>query len=94
MVNIEIFYSPAADTPLFSCSLCLENGATVAEALEISGLSKQYPEINSMPLGIFSKPATLDTILENGDRLEIYRPLSSDPKIKRRARAKSKGISI
>jgi hypothetical protein len=30
----------------------------------------------------------MDQILEDGDRVEIYRPLAADPKLARRARAK------
>jgi len=38
-------------------------------------------------LGIFSKFATLDTILRKKDRVEIYRPLIADPKKVRKERA-------
>ena len=38
-------------------------------------------------VGIFSKFATLDTILREKDRVEIYRPLIADPKKVRRERA-------
>jgi len=38
-------------------------------------------------VGIFSKFATLETILREKDRVEIYRPLIADPKKVRKERA-------
>jgi putative ubiquitin-RnfH superfamily antitoxin RatB of RatAB toxin-antitoxin module len=38
-------------------------------------------------VGIFAKFATLDTILRDKDRVEIYRPLVADPKKARKDRA-------
>jgi len=39
-------------------------------------------------LGIFAKKVTADRVLEEGDRLELYRPLILDPMEARRRRAK------
>ena len=38
-------------------------------------------------IGIFGKKKPLDTVLRDGDRLELYRPLLADPKETRRRRA-------
>ena len=38
-------------------------------------------------VGIFSRAAKLTDIVENGDRIEIYRPLIADPKEIRRKKA-------
>ena len=54
--------------------------ATVREAISASGLS-------GSACGIFGKRVTLDTLLSDGDRVEIYRPLAVDPKEARRRRA-------
>ncbi len=35
-----------------------------------------------MAVGIFSKQVCLETIVREGDRIEIYRPLLIDPKEK------------
>lgn len=58
----------------------LPDGATVRDALAASGLQGNH-------IGIFGKRVTLETRLANGDRIEIYRPLSTDPKEARRRRA-------
>ena len=38
-------------------------------------------------IGIFGKKKPLDTVLRDGDRVELYRPLLADPKETRRRRA-------
>lgn len=42
-------------------------------------------------MGIFGKKCTLDTLLQQGDRLELYRPLRVDPKVARRERFAKQG---
>jgi putative ubiquitin-RnfH superfamily antitoxin RatB of RatAB toxin-antitoxin module len=68
--------------------LDLKPGATVADALLESEITTTHPETKGLPVGIYSKPVSLDTVLQEGDRLEIYRPLMRDPKETRRQRAK------
>lgn len=68
----------------------LPDGATVKEAIEKSGILKQFPEINleTQKVGIFAKLSKLDAVLNDGDRVEIYRPITCDPKtVPRKAKA-------
>ena len=68
----------------------LQDGATVKEAIERSGILKQFPDINleQQKVGIFGKLAKLDAVLADGDRVEIYRPIICDPKtVPRKAKA-------
>ena len=60
--------------------------STIEQAIELSGLLKQYPEIDLtvQKVGIFGKVAKLDTFLNDGDRVEIYRPIVVDPKLVKR----------
>jgi len=69
----------------------VEEGATIRQAVVLSGLLSRYPELdaNRLDVGIFSKPADLDTPLRAGDRVEIYRPLIADPKEVRKRRART-----
>ncbi len=65
-------------------------GATVKDAIEKSGILKQFPEIDltTQKVGIYGKATTLDAVVEEGARVEIYRPMTADPKtVKRRAKA-------
>ena len=67
--------------------------ATVAEALaaarrlaerESAGLDPSLWE--TAPVGVFGEPRTRTTHVEDGDRVELYRPLHADPRARRRAR--------
>lgn len=70
--------------------LSLPPGAKVGDALEQSDLLRRFPDIDltRQRIGIFSRLATADTELNNGDRVEIYRPLTRDPKEARRELAR------
>lgn len=65
------------------------SGTRLQEAIEQSGILAQCPEIDLAvnKVGIFGKLAKLDQVLEDGDRVEIYRPLIADPKTARKRRA-------
>jgi putative ubiquitin-RnfH superfamily antitoxin RatB of RatAB toxin-antitoxin module len=73
----------------FDRTLCLAPPATIGAAIEASGVRQQVPELASAPLevGVFSERRTLTDCLRDGDRVEIYRPLTIDPKEARRIRA-------
>ncbi len=61
----------------------LPDGACVKDAIEASSI-RHY--CNPAHVGIFGKIVDFDTMLHDGDRVEIYRPLLKDPKEARRAR--------
>jgi putative ubiquitin-RnfH superfamily antitoxin RatB of RatAB toxin-antitoxin module len=67
-------------------------GTTIGQAVEASGVLACFPEINlvTQPVGIYGKKKTLETVLRERDRIEIYRPLVADPKDSRRRRAAKK----
>ena len=60
----------------------LPEGATVQDAINRSGILKQFPDIDleKQKVGIYSKISKLDAVLNEGDRVEIYRPITCDPK--------------
>ncbi len=64
-------------------------GTTVKQAIEKSGILHQFPEIDleTQKVGVFGKATALDAVVEEGARIEIYRPITADPKtVKRRAK--------
>ncbi len=67
----------------------LPEGSTLLQAIEASGLTQKYPEIDlaKAKVGVFGKLARLDAPLRDRDRVEIYRPLMADPKEVRKKRA-------
>jgi uncharacterized protein len=57
------------------------DGSTVRDAIDHSGILKQFPEIDleNQKVGIFGKLSKLDAVIEDGARIEIYRPITADP---------------
>jgi putative ubiquitin-RnfH superfamily antitoxin RatB of RatAB toxin-antitoxin module len=72
--------------------LKLPSGATVAQALERSGLATHHPEVDlaQAAVGVFGRLVERDRVLADGDRVEVYRSLIADPKDARRRRAQSR----
>ena len=82
MIKIEVAYALEDIQYLFSESV--EEGATVIEALKDSKLLKELPGLVIDKVGIFGKLVTHETVLREGDRIEVYRPLKVDPRDRRR----------
>lgn len=87
MIYVEVVYAtPEKQTFLI---VNVPKKSTVATAIIKSGILAQHPELEleTLNVGIFSTPCTLEKTLIVGDRVEIYRPLLVDPKEMRRSRA-------
>jgi putative ubiquitin-RnfH superfamily antitoxin RatB of RatAB toxin-antitoxin module len=67
----------------------LPAGSRVADALRLAALDPDFSglDLENSALGIFGRLTRADHPLQEGDRIEIYRPLAVDPKISRRQRA-------
>jgi putative ubiquitin-RnfH superfamily antitoxin RatB of RatAB toxin-antitoxin module len=89
-IAVAVAYSPAA-RQVDQVSLTLPEGATVAEALQASGLLGRHPDIDpaTAKLGVWGKLRQAEDRLRDGDRVEVYRPLKVDPKEARRQRYRS-----
>lgn len=85
-ISITLAYAPTADTQEL-ITLHLAKGATALDALTLSGLFNGS-NLTDLPLGVFSKRVNSDHVLNLGDRLEVYRPLTQDPKKQRKQKAK------
>jgi putative ubiquitin-RnfH superfamily antitoxin RatB of RatAB toxin-antitoxin module len=68
----------------------IEEGSTIQSAIECSGILQLFPDINldKQPVGIFACLRKLTDKVQQGDRVEIYRPLIIDPKEARKQRVK------
>ena len=90
LLGIEVAYA----TPQRQALVRIEAppGCTLRQAIERSGILGEFPEISleQCKVGIFGQLRQLDDTVEAGDRVEIYRPLTADPKQARRLRAKRK----
>ncbi len=91
-ISVEVVYAlPHRQETL---PVRLKAGATVSLAIEQSGILADFPEIDlaSAKVGIFGKQTRLDAVLRDKDRVEIYRPLTADPKeVRKRRAAEGKG---
>jgi putative ubiquitin-RnfH superfamily antitoxin RatB of RatAB toxin-antitoxin module len=86
-LEVEVVYAlPQRQVVL---SLAVPHGTRVREALERSGIRSWFPELDfeRLKVGIFGRVVSPDAILKHGDRIEIYRPLTADPKTTRQRRA-------
>lgn len=93
-ISVEVAYA----TPQRQLIVALEVplGTTAYQALVMSNIAAEFPAINLQkdPVGIFSqllngkgRPSAKEYVLQERDRIEIYRPLTIDPKQARRERA-------
>jgi uncharacterized protein len=89
--TVEIVYASGSEQVLLT--LKVEPGATVKDAIERSGIMRRFPHVDHAcaTVGIFGSPVRPDSVLREGDRVEIYRPLIADPKDARRKRVKRSG---
>ncbi len=89
-INVSVAY--ARPDKQLSLSICVDENTTVQQAIDESGILNTFDEIDllEMPVGIFGKVCTLETIVDQGDRIEIYRPLKQHPMDARRSRAVNK----
>ena len=73
-------------------ALEVEEGATVGEAIEASGIAERFPGQNlfDCPVGVWGQVVDREHRVNDGDRIEIYRPLRVDPQTARRERAARK----
>lgn len=87
MLRVEIVYALRDRQVLLT--LEVEEGTTARLAVERSGILQRYPEVDlaRAGLGVFGRVVSPETLLRDGDRVEIYRLLIADPKQARRERA-------
>lgn len=70
-------------------SLEFIEGMTAGDAVRVSGICEEFPELAALPLtlGIYGEVVGERHLLRPGDRVEIYRELAIDPRDARRRRA-------
>jgi len=91
MVRVELLYCPGPGQ-VDRCELRLPTGATLGDALQASGVLQRYAlHLPDVVAGVWSKVRPHHTVLCEGDRVEVYRPLTVDPKEARRLRCRRQG---
>ncbi len=76
--------------------LDLPEGSRAADALAASGVLNDYPELQALgadlQLGVWGRACDVNQVLQDQDRVEIYRALRVDPKVARRERFTGQGV--
>lgn len=91
-LRVTVIYSPAPREVL-EWPLQLAAGSMVEDALQASGLQAHLPQsdLQTVDAGVWGRKALHDQPLQDGDRVEVYRPLVVDPKVARRERFRKQG---
>ena len=71
--------------------LPLRAGMNALEAVQAAGLEREFPDLagRALALGIYGRRVEATQLLRGGDRVEVYRPLRSDPRDARRRAAQA-----
>lgn len=85
---VEVAYATPSRQVIFTVQL--QRTATVEQAIRLSGVLQAFSEIDLSvnAVGVFGERVHLDHALKHGDRVEIYRALTVDPKRMRKRRAR------
>jgi uncharacterized protein len=91
-INVCVAYSPSA-REVHEIALILVAGSSVADAIGASGLTLRFCELASNPptVGVWNRKAQMSQLLQDQDRVEVYRALKVDPKVARRQRFTQQG---
>lgn len=86
-MRIEVVYATPSRQELIEISV--DAPVTVAAAIQQSGIRQRFPDTNleALDVGIWGRVVSRETLVNDGDRVEIYRPLQRDPREARRLRA-------
>ena len=94
MVRVEVVWCPAPSQVDLS-TLDLPEGSTVADALRASGvLDRHGLALESVDVGVWFRASALDAPLRDRDQVQLYRPLTVDPKEARRQRYRRRGAGL
>jgi uncharacterized protein len=82
-INIQIVYALKDMQKVLE--LKVKQGTTILQAFTASKIADDYKEIdlNNLSLGVYGKVKPLDYILQEDDRIEIYRELLVTKKVEK-----------
>lgn len=91
-IVITLVCSPAS-REVFEQVFDIAPGTTIADAVAASALTDRFPDLDwrAMTPGVWGKVCEWRRVLADGDRLELCRPLTVDPKVARRERFQRQG---
>jgi hypothetical protein len=92
---VTVVYSPCAGA-VDEVTLSLPTGSTVADALRASGMQQRHAglDLERVAVGVWGALRSRAQVLREADRVELYRPLSADPKESRRRRQRTQREAV
>ena len=86
-ISVSIVYATAEKQWLFEATVV--RGTSAAELFEMANFRRDISDLaeldlSSVSLGVYAQKVDSDYLLEQGDRVEVYRSLKADPKEVRR----------
>lgn len=88
-IQVEVAYALPHKQKIIT--MTIDKGVTVYDAARQSGIDQAFPEIDweHCKFGVLGKTVAKpkERLLDQGERVEIYRPLIADPKEVRKKRA-------
>lgn len=84
----------SAPRKVWQAELNVPSGTTVRQALHASGLLDAFPfiDLSAGAVAVWGRRAQPSQVLRDGDRVEVCRPLTVDPKVARRERFRAQGV--
>lgn len=90
-IQVTVMYSPGP-RQVHEIHMELADNSSVQQALQASGVLQRFTELDqSAVVGVWGRKASLNQVLRDRDRVEIYRALKVDPKVARRERFAKQG---
>ncbi len=91
-ISVVVVFSPGP-RQVIEIPLVLEQGCTVAQALQSAEFLAESESRGFVAsgFGIWGKKTSVNHVLQDLDRLELYRALTVDPKVARRERFVKQG---
>ena len=87
-LRVEVAYAEPARQLVQAVDLPAE--ATIGDAVNaaLPALQAAFPNLDftTLAVGVWGETANRERLLQAGDRVELYRPLSADPNLARRTR--------
>jgi sulfur carrier protein len=92
-ISVTLAYSPAPREVVEKVLVLPANSQVQDALLSVSEFATlaDFTTDEKYSLGIWGKKTSLSTVLQDLDRLELYRPLKVDPKVARRERFQKQG---
>ena len=94
MIHVTLVFSPRPRV-VQEVLLTLDAGCTAGQALDIAypnHLANAMPPMPIAGVGLWGKRILPSHVVCDGDRLEVYRALTVDPKVARRERFAKQGV--